>query len=134
MRARAVCVAVASMLPAAGMALAADLTLTRTARSGVPSRIAYERSWDRSCRPEATQVTITGQPAHGAVSVVSGESVIPLDTPRAGSTGRCAGQPITGDQIMYLSEPGFRGTDHVSWSVTYGSGPSARTDVTIIVR
>ena len=104
---RAIVAMVTVTMFAASVAHASDLTLTRTARSGVPSLIGQERSWDRSCQPLASQVTITQQPAHGSVSVVTGESVIPSTTPREGSTGACAGHSVTGNQVIYRSEPGF---------------------------
>ena len=60
--------------------------------------------------------------------------MVPATTPREGSTGACAGQAIAGNQVMYRSEAGYRGTDHVSWFVVYGNGRSGRTDVTVVVQ
>lgn len=134
MRTEAACTIIVLVASSVGVCQAQDLTLTRAAQSGVARLLGYERSWDGSCQAVATQVTITAQPAHGSVSVVVGESVIPATTPRGGSTGSCAGQPIVGKQVMYRSEAGYRGTDHVSWSVVYGNGRSGRTEVTVIVQ
>src|SRR5712692_2831854 len=96
-----------------GMAAAKDLTLTRDAKSGVDSRIAYERAWDRDCKALPVTVTITQQPKNGTVSVVQGTSTIPASTPGSGSTGGCAGKTVTGNEIVYRSNAGFRGTDTV---------------------
>ena len=112
-----------------------DLVVTRTAKSGVDSLIAYERGWDRNCQPTGSSVTFTSQPAHGKASVVQGTSIIPPSTLRSGDTGHCVGQSIVGNEIRYLSAPGFHGRDHVSWSVTYGNGAEGgATDVTIVVK
>jgi hypothetical protein len=115
-------------------ALAQEIKLTRPAQSGVESLLANERSWDRNCRPLATSVTITSQPSNGKVTVVQGVSTLPPTTPRSGSTGDCAGKSITGNQIMYQSNPGFRGTDTLAYRVTYGNGKSGSTTLTINVR
>ncbi len=90
---------------------ARDLVLTRTARSGADSLIALERAWNKDCQQRMSSVTFTSQPTHGSVSVVQGVSTIPASTPRNGSTGNCAGQSIQGNEIRYLSKPGFHGTD-----------------------
>jgi hypothetical protein len=125
---------VASLL-CAGPAFADELKLARSAKSGVESLIAHERLWDRrNCEALPTTVTITRTPTNGAVSVVEGTSKIPKSTPRSGSTGRCAGMPITGSQVMYRSNPGYRGIDTVSYDVVYGSGRKGSTRITITVR
>ena len=115
-------------------ALAQEIRLTRPAASGVESPLVDERSWDASCKPLATSVTITSQPSNGKVTVVPGVSIIAVSTPRSASTGHCAGKSITGNQIMYQSNPGFRGTDTLAYKVTYGNGKSGSTTLTINVR
>jgi len=54
-------------------------------------------------------------------------------TPRFGET-RCAGRSVEGNQIVYQSQAGFHGEDHVAWDVVYQGVTKARTDVTIKVR
>ena len=117
-----------------GPALAQDLRVTRSVESGVPSVVAHERSWDRDCRTLPVSVTVTRAPAHGTVTMEHASSVIPASTPRMGSTGRCAGKPVTGEQIAYRAHPGFRGTDTLAYSVAYGGGRSGSTTITIDVR
>ena len=73
-------------------AAAKDLKLTRNATSGVESRIAYERAWDRNCRALPSKVSVTQQPKNGTISIVEGTSTIPASTPNSGATGDCAGK------------------------------------------
>jgi hypothetical protein len=115
-------------------ALAQEIKLTRPAQSGVELLLANERSWDRNCKPLATSVTITSQPSNGKVTVIQGVSTLPPTTPRSGSTGDCAGKSVTGSQIMYRSNPGFRGADTLAYKVMYGNGKSGSTTITINVR
>ena len=128
------CTVLAIAMFAATQASAQQLSLTITVRSGTAARLAYERSWDRSCTATPAEVSITQQPQHGAASVVSSTSAIPASTPRFGPTGRCAGRQITGNEVIYRSQPGFHGRDRVSWSVIYGNGKSGSTAVDISVR
>jgi hypothetical protein len=114
-------------------ALAQEIRLTRSAASGVASLLVDERSWDPNCKPLTTSVTITSQPSDGKVTVVPGVSIVAATMPRSGSTGHCAGKSITGNQIMYQSNPGFRGTDTLAYKVTYGNGKSGSTTITINV-
>ena len=112
---------------------AQNLTLTRSARSGIDSLIGYERAWDRSCAAKRSTVTITRQPANGSAYVAQGTSKIPASTPRGGDTGQCAGKTIAGNQVMYRSRAGFHGTDFVSWDAVFDGG-GGHVDVTIDVR
>ena len=114
-------------------AFAQEIKLTRPAQSGIESLLANERSWDRNCKPLATSVTITSQPSNGKVTVIQGVSTLPPTTPRSGSTGDCAGKSVTGNQIMYQSNPGFRGTDTLAYKVMYGNGKSGSTTIIINV-
>jgi hypothetical protein len=120
-------------LMAVGPALAQDIKLTRTVKSGVEALIGHERSWDRDCQPRPSRVTITASPANGTAWVAHGASTIPESTPRSGSSGQCAGKPITGNRVMYRSNPGFRGTDTVAYDVWYGAGQGGGS-TTITVR
>jgi hypothetical protein len=117
-----------------GMATAKDLKLTREAKSGVDSRLAYERAWDRDCKSLPVTVTMTQQPKNGTVSVVQGTSTIPASTPRAGEIDRCVGKPVTGNEIRYKSKPGFRGTDTLSYNVVNNNVGTGTTTITINVK
>ena len=125
---------IASLMGAA-LALAQELTLTRSAESGVDTRIAHERAWDRSCNALAVKVSITKNPVNGTVAVVPGvSSTLPANTPAAGSTGTCAGKTIIGDTIRYKSKSGFHGTDSVSYTVVSGSQPAQARVIVINVK
>jgi len=66
--------------------------------------------------------------------VAVGTSIIPESTPRFGSTGACAGKTITGNQVMYKSNPGFQGNDAVTYDVVYGNGRRGSMIITIVVK
>jgi len=83
-----------------GTGAAKDLTLTRNAESGVDSRIAYERAWDRDCKPLPTTVTVTQPPKNGTIAVAQGSSTIPASTPNSGSAENCAGKTVTGNMSI----------------------------------
>lgn len=116
------------------VALAQEIKLTRSASSGIESLLVDERSWDVHCKPLTTSITITSQPSNGTVKVVPGASIIAVSAPQSASTGPCAGKSVNGNQIMYRSNPGFRGTDTLAYKVTYGNGKSGSTTLTINVR
>jgi hypothetical protein len=125
---------IASLMGAA-LALAQELTLTRSAESGVDTRIAHERAWDRSCNALPVKVSITKNPVNGTVAVVPGvSSTLPANTPASGSTGTCAGKTIIGDTIRYKSKSGFHGTDSVSYNVVSGSQPAQARVIVINVK
>ena len=125
---------IASLMGAA-LALAQELTLTRSAESGVDTRVAHERAWDRNCNALPVKVSITKNPVNGAVSVAPGvTSTLPANTPAAGSPGTCAGKTITGITIRYKSKSGFHGTDSVSYTVVSGSRPAQARVIVINVK
>ena len=133
MRRLVVAIATVTALRLDAGALAQEIKLTRSAVSGVELLLVDERSWDANCKPLATAVTITTQPNNGRVTVVQGVSVVAASTSSA-STAHCAGKSITGNQILYQSNPGFRGTDTLAYKVRSGSGKSASTLVMIHVK
>ena len=125
---------IASLMGAA-LACAQELTLTRSAESGVDTRIAHERAWDRSCVSFPVTVSITKYPVNGTVSVAPGiTSTLPANTPAAGSTGTCAGKTVTGITIRYKSKSGFHGTDSVSYTVVNGGRPPLSRVIIINVK
>jgi hypothetical protein len=125
---------IASLMGVAS-ASAQELTLTRSAESGVDTRIAHERAWDQSCVALAVTVSITKNPVNGTVAVVPGvTSTLPANTPAAGSTGTCAGKTITGITIRYKSKSGFHGTDSVSYNVVSNGRPAQARVIVINVK
>jgi hypothetical protein len=114
-------------------ALAQEIKLTRSAASGVELLLVDERSWDANCKPLAASVTITSQPSNGKATVVPSASIIAVAAPPSGKV-QCAGKSMTGSQILYRSDPGFRGTDMLVYKVLYANGKSATMSVTIDMR
>ena len=119
-----------ALAPSTGEAI----KVTRNVKSGVESLIAYERSWDGNCNPTESRVAFTSKPVMGTAWVAVGTSIIPESTPRFGSTGACAGKTITGNQVMYKSNPGFQGNDAVTYDVVYGNGRRGSMIITIVVK
>jgi|GEM_PF-4794131 len=120
--------AVVIVLLACGIAAAKDLKLTRTAKSGVETRLAYSAHWDNNtCNSLPNKVTISKQPEHGTVSIKPAEETLPQSTPGSGGTGPCAGKKVQASAIMYRSNPGFKGID------TLGYHSDAGIDATITV-
>jgi hypothetical protein len=114
-------------------ALAQEIRLTRPVQSGIESLLVDERSWDAKCKPLGASITITNQPINGKVTVAPGVSVVPIST-RPGSAGRCAGKSISGNQIPYKSNTGFRGIDTLAYEIRYGDRKSASITITINVK
>jgi hypothetical protein len=110
-----------------GTAAAKELKLTRTAKSGVETLLAYSGHWDRNCNSLPNKVTIAKQPQHGTASIKPAEETLPQSTPGSGATGSCAGKKVQTNAIMYRSNPGFKGTD------TLGYHSESGIDATITV-
>ena len=105
----------AGALLVGGAAVAKDINLARTVKSGVETRLAFSGSWDRhTCAAIPSTVTISRQPANGTASVVPGVQTLPQATPGSGATG-CEGRKVDSHQVMYKSNPGFKGTDVVGY-------------------
>jgi len=128
-------IGLAAALVVANGALAEEksMKLSRNAKSGVDSRLAYSGRWDRNCNGLSVTVTITRQPANGTVSVMDADEVIAASTPASGSTGKCAGKTIKSKKIMYLSKPGFRGSDTVGYD-SEGGGTIIHTTIAVTVQ
>ena len=133
----AVHVLIAAMAPLPALcvgarALAQEIKLTRSADSGIESLLVNERAWDADCKPLTTSVTITTPPTNGKVTVVPGVSTIAIRQLAPGAAGRCGGKSVPGNQIRYRSNPGFRGTDSLGYTVLYGNGKRGSTTAVTI--
>lgn len=116
------------VLLAYGIVAAKEIKLTRTAKSGVETRLAYSARWDtKTCNSLPNKVTISKQPEHGTASIKPAEETLPQRTPGSGGTGACAGKKVQASAIMYRSSPGFKGTD------TLGYHSESGIDATITV-
>ena len=125
----------AAVLAATSGALAAEqtLNLSRNAKSGLDSLLAYAGRWDRNCNPLPIKITFKRQPANGMAWSVEADRVIPTSTPASGDTGQCAGKTIPSKKIMYRSAPGFRGSDTVSYD-SEGGGDIIHTTIGVKVQ
>jgi hypothetical protein len=125
----------AAALVVTGAAVAAEKTmnLSRNAKSGADSRLAYSGRWDRNCNALPVKITFTRQPENGTAWSVEADEVLPASTPGSGDTGQCAGKTITSKRIMYRSKPGFRGSDTVSYD-SDGNGTVIRTTISVTVQ
>ena len=122
-------------LALAGGGLAAEKTtnLSRSTMSGMNTTIAYSGRWDKNCNSVPVTITITRQPANGAVSVVDADEVLPDSTPGSGDTGHCAGKVIKSKMIMYQSKSGFSGDDIIGYD-SDGNGTVIHTTIKISVQ
>ena len=108
--------ALAGALLACGTVAAKEIKLTRSAKSGVETRLAYSAHWDtKTCNSLPNKVTISRQPEHGTASIKPAEETLPQSTPGSGGTGPCAGKTVQASAIMYRSNPGFKGTDTLGY-------------------
>lgn len=109
------------VLLACGIAVAKDTYLTRTAKSGVETRVAYSAHWDTTtCNSLPNRVTISKRPEHGTVSIKPAVETLPQSTPGSGATGPCAGKKVQASAIMYRSNPGFKGVDTLGYHTETG--------------
>jgi hypothetical protein len=93
--------------------------ISKTARSGQPTRINAYHSWDPdSCVSQAASMNVTTKPAHGVLTA----RIVPhtITTSRFGPVRNCTGKPIKALAIEYRSTPGFKGTDSFVIDVIFG--------------
>ncbi len=98
-----------------------------SATSGVELEIGTAWGRDKNCKPLAVTVTVTRGPSNGHISVV--DATVIAAQVRVGSPEAQCGErrQIAGKKIMYRSNPGFHGTDTVTYSVTSRVGTFSST-------
>jgi hypothetical protein len=110
------------------------LSLSGSVEAGVETVVARGRHWNTApCVPLRTTIAITQPPAHGTIRVVEERADVPWTTPRTGGTGYCRGMLLFAEKIFYRSEPGFEGTDTLSYESIGPNGQRAPYTVTITV-
>ena len=124
--------AVAFAVTSGASAAEKTMNLSRNAKSGADSRLAYSGRWDRNCNALPVKITFTRQPANGSAWSVEADEVIPPSTPASGNTGQCAGKTIKSKKIMYRSNTGFRGSDTVGYD-SDGNGTIIHTTIAVTV-
>ena len=125
--------AVALAVTTAALAAEKTMNLSRNAKSGADSLLAYAGRWDGNCNALPIKITFTRQPANGTAWSVEADRVIPTSTPASGDTGQCAGKTVASKKIMYRSAPGFRGSDTVSYD-SEGGGTIIHTTIAVTVQ
>ena len=108
------------------------MNLSRTAKPGADSQLAFSSRWDRNCNGLPVKITFTRPPKNGAAWSVEADEIIPPSTPGSGNTGQCAGKTIKSKKIMYRSTPGFRGSDTVGYD-SDGNGLIIHTTIAVTV-
>jgi hypothetical protein len=109
------------------------MNLSRNAKSGVDSLLAYAGRWDRDCNELPIKINFTRQPASGMAWSVEADRAIPTSTPASGDTGKCAGKIVKSKKIMYRSAPGFHGSDTVGYD-SEGGGTVIHTTIAVTVQ
>jgi hypothetical protein len=109
------------------------MNLSRNAKSGVDSLLAYAGRWDSNCQERPIKINFTRQPTQGMAWSVEEDRVIPKSTPAMGDTGQCAGKTVKSKKVMYRSAPGYRGSDTVSYD-SEGGGLVIHTTITVTVQ
>jgi len=99
-------------------------TVERSVASGVQTMVAAHADWDKICKTDgpAPAITLLDASQHGTVEIKQGQFVAPGDHPAAA----CENGKIYGTQLLYVSNAGFHGTDHIRYEVAAGSGRFTR--------
>jgi hypothetical protein len=91
---------------------------TRTAKSGVTSRMFTYHAHGEDCRAAGGIIKVVTKPEHG--KLVPSREMSTIKGARNRST--CIGATIPGFRVDYTSAPGYRGDDNFAIEYTFGSG------------
>ena len=92
----------------------------KSAKSGQTTTMANYRSWNKECKSKLGIVKVLSKPAHGTLTPVAVESVIPASRVTPEITAHCKGAPIIGFRVDYTPVSGYRGTDQFQLQFFYG--------------
>lgn len=96
---------------------------SRMVDSGTRSKVAYFYNLKGNCQQDGVpQVTVTTPPRNGAVTIGAGNN-LPQYPPDNGMAV-CNQQPVGTAEVLYQSNPNFRGADHFAIQVRYSSSYS----------
>jgi hypothetical protein len=102
----------------AGNAYAVDYT--RTVKSGQSTKMHVYRSWTTDCKSKLGIVKVLSKPSHGTLTPTEVTASIGISRNNPERTAHCKGQPTNGFRVDYVSDRGFRGTDHFKIEFTHG--------------
>lgn len=129
---RSTMLAMAIALAASSPSIAAGITFTREVASGYSKGVFTYRNWDRQCQEIGGVTRVVTRPRHGmltnlrVVSAVRSNRLNPRDP--------CIGRSIGGLQVIYRSNPGYRGTDRFVIERTRPNGTSDTDTFIMMVR
>ncbi|ABD05898.1 hypothetical protein RPB_1188 [Rhodopseudomonas palustris HaA2] len=114
-------------LLAAPSALSAT-EFTRQVSSGKKALMrAYSNFNLSDCSAYKGTVTVVEKPRYGTLSTTTGPYKIDINR-FTGQRSKCAGKTISGLNVLYVSQRGFRGTDTFTLRATYREGMLSATD------
>jgi hypothetical protein len=101
-----------------GSTLAAAEHLTKATKSYNEVTIGGYARWNNNCDPiESPQIYLDVPPKNGVVCARTSTGT--AGTVREGKAGHCAGRPMRGIKLIYLSRSGFTGVDVVKYTVKF---------------
>lgn len=98
----------------------------RAVRSATPAGVAvrvasFVRSDERCEQAGLAAATVTGAPLRGTLTVR--EAVLTTGGRLYSGSTNCRDRVIPGIELVYVPNPGFRGTDRMRYEVDAGEGP-----------
>jgi hypothetical protein len=107
--------------------------LTKTALSGKPLKLNFSNAINPDCSSVGeTVVRLTQAPQHGKITI-SKASDFP-SFPKSNARRDCNKKRVAGTQTVYVSEPGYSGTDSAAIEIIFPTGGTARRSYTITVK
>jgi hypothetical protein len=111
--------AIAILVAASSQSMAEGMVFERVALSGQPKAVWTYRNWNHLCQETGGVTKVVSRPQHGRLSNKRISSPI---FNRNNPSDRCAGKSTGGLQVIYTSNPGYRGTDKFMIEKTWKGG------------
>ncbi|MEJ0077519.1 MAG: hypothetical protein WDO17_19190 [Alphaproteobacteria bacterium] len=106
---------------------------TKTALSGKPLKLNFSNTTNPDCSSVGeTLVRLTQAPQHGKITI-SKASDFP-SFPKGNARRDCNKKRVAGTQTVYVSEPGYTGTDSAAIEIIFPTGGTARRSFAITVK
>lgn len=112
--------------------VARETTIQRRTQPGIPVRIRTYTAFSRQCEPRpAPSIVIRDPAAHGTVGTRPGVATVTIITEGAPD---CSGHTLPGIDLIYTPQPGFVGTDRVTYDVVFITGQPRHDTALIDIR